>query len=151
MKKDTIIGIGAILVAIFFMFNTGSIKAPADLVDPGPRILPYIAEILMIICGSGIIYESLKDKNKEKNYLSKEGWKKLGFIFILLIAYSIGLSFVGFIFATPFMFAILMQILNSNKFQPCPKVIIIALILTALIYVAFAKGFSVSLPKGSLF
>lgn len=151
MKKDTIIGIGAILVAIFFMLNTGSIKIPADLIDPGPRLFPYIAEVLMMICGAGVIYESLKDKSEEKAYLSKEGWKKLGFIFSLLLLYAIALGFVGFLIATPIMFAVLMQILNSEGFQSWPKVIIISIVLTALIYLAFAKGFSVSLPKGSLF
>ncbi|MFV0439688.1 MAG: tripartite tricarboxylate transporter TctB family protein [Lachnospirales bacterium] len=151
MKKDRIIGIGAILVGLFFMLSTGSIKIPTDLVDPGPRLFPYIAELLMIVCGAGIVYESYIDKSEEKAYLSKEGWKKLGSIFTLLIAYAVGLNFVGFIISTPFMFAILIQILNSQGFQPWVKVILISLALTAFIYFAFAIGFNVTLPKGSLF
>ncbi len=151
MKRDTKIGIGFILVAMFFMFNTGSIKVPNDLIDPGPRVLPYIAEIMMMICGAGMVFESLKDKTEESAYLTKESWKKLFVIFSLLIVYAIALGFVGFIIATPFMFVILMQMLNSDGFQPWPKVIVISLILTLLIYLAFAKGFQVSLPKGSLF
>ncbi len=151
MKRDTKIGIGFMLVALFFMYNTGSIKIPNDLIDPGPRVLPYIAEIMMIICGGGMVYESLKEKTEEKEYLSKEGWKKLFLIFFLLLAYAVVLGFVGFIIATPFMFMILMQLLNAEGFQPWPKVIIISIVLTAFIYIAFAKGFQVSLPKGSLF
>ncbi len=145
------IGIGAILVAMFFMFNTGNIKIPTALVDPGPRLMPYIAEIMMMICGAGVVYESLKDKSEDKQYLSKEGWKRLGLIFSILIAYAIAISFFGFLVSTPFMFAILMQLLNSEGFQPWPKVIILSIVLTAFIYLVFAKGFQVSLPKGSLF
>ncbi len=151
MKKDTIIGIGAILVGLFFMFNTGNIKVPSDLVDPGPRLLPYITQILMIICGAGIIFESLKDKTEDKEYLTKEGWKRLGIIFGILVTYALALSFVGFLVATPIMFLILIQLFNSSEFQPWPKVIIISIVLTGLIYVAFSKGFGVTLPKGSLF
>ncbi len=151
MKKDTIIGIGAILVAMFFMFNTGNIKSPTDLVDPGPRIMPYIAEVMMIICGAGVIFESLKDKKEEKQYLSKEGWKRLGIIFFILIAYAVCLSIFGFIASTPFMFVVLMQLLNADGFQAWPKVIVISVVLTALIYAAFVLGFQVQLPKGSLF
>ncbi len=151
MKKDTIVGIGAILVAMFFMFNTGSIKASTDLVDPGPRLMPYIAEVMMIICGAGIIFESFKDKKEDKPYLSKEGWKRLGIIFSILIAYAVCLSLFGFVASTPFMFAILMQILNADGFQAWPKVIVISVVLTALIYAAFVLGFQVQLPKGSLF
>ncbi len=151
MRKDTYIGIGAILVGIFFFYNTQSINVPANLGEPGPRVLPYIAELMMIVCGGGIIYESLKDKNEETAFLTKAGWKKLGIIFSLLVAYAIALKYVGFIFATPLVFATLMQMLNSEKNQTILKSVILSIILTGIIYILFAKGFMVSLPKGILF
>lgn len=151
MKKDTIIGIGAIIVALLFFISTGDIKNSTDLVDPGPRLMPYIAELMMAACGAGIVYESLKDKTEDKEFLSKEGWKRLGIIFVILVIYAVCLGLIGFLIATPFMFMILMQMLNADGFQPWPKVIILSFILTAFIYLTFAKGFQVSLPKGSLF
>lgn len=115
MKKDRLIGIGAILTAIFFFYHTRSIRVPENIVDPGPRLLPYLAEALMVICGIGIIVQSEIKKEEEKTYLTKDGWKRLGIAFGVLIAYAIALTYVGFIWATPFMAFALVNMLSGEK------------------------------------
>src|SRR5699024_8868697 len=103
IKKDQIIGIGAILVAVFFFYHTQSIRIPENIIDPGPRMMPYISQIIMAICGVGMIIESERKNEKEEEYLSKHGWIRLATIFGVIIAYAVGLTYFGFIIVTPFM------------------------------------------------
>lgn len=149
MKKDALVGLGAIFVAIFFFYFTSSIKVPSNIVDPGPRFFPYIAELLIVICGIGMIVES---RNKEeKPFLSKIGWKKLGFAFLVLILYAIALTYVGFLIATPFMHFTLVNMLSGEKKIPTYVNVILSVVVTLFLYIVFAKGFSVMLPPGKLF
>lgn len=148
MKKDKIVGIGAILVAIFFFYHTGSIKVPENIVDPGPRLLPYLAQLLMVICGIGVIVESEMKKEEEKAYLTKEGWKRLGIAFGVLIGYAVALTYIGFIWSTPFMSFILINMLSGEKKVPLVVNVIVSIAITAALYLIFAKGFGVMLPQG---
>ncbi|GAB6087195.1 tripartite tricarboxylate transporter TctB family protein [Alkaliphilus crotonatoxidans] len=148
MKKDRLIGIGAILTAIFFFYHTRSIRVPENIVDPGPRLLPYLAEALMVICGIGIIVQSEIKKEEEKTYLTKDGWKRLGIAFGVLIAYAIALTYVGFIWATPFMAFALVNMLSGEKKVSLAVNIILSIVISAALYLIFAKGFGVMLPQG---
>lgn len=148
VKKDRIVGIGAILAAIFFFYHTGSIKVPENIVDPGPRLLPYLAEALMAICGIGMMVESEIKKEEEKAYLTKDGWKRLGIAFVVLIGYAIGLTYVGFVWATPFMAFVLINMLSGEKKIPLVVNVIVPIVITVVLYLIFAKGFGVMLPQG---
>ncbi|WP_171903813.1 tripartite tricarboxylate transporter TctB family protein [Cellulosilyticum sp. I15G10I2] len=148
MKKDRLVGIGAILAAIFFFYHTGSIKVPDNIVDPGPRLLPYLAEALMVICGIGMIVESEIKNKEEKAYLTKDGWKRMGIAFGVLIAYAIALTYIGFLWATPFMAFVLINMLSGEKKVSLTENIILSIVITAGLYLMFAKGFGVMLPQG---
>lgn len=148
MKKDRIVGIGAILTALFFFYHTKSIKIPANLAEPGPRLVPYMAQALMVICGIGMIVESELKKEEEKVFLTKDGWKRLGIAFGLLFIYAIALTYFGFLWPTPFMAFILINMLSGDKKVSLGAKIIGSLVITAAFYLMFTKGFGVMLPQG---
>lgn len=150
MKKDRIIGIGAIATALFFFYHTSSIRVPDNIVDPGPRFVPYLAQFLILVCGIGVLVESELKKEEEKPYLTKDGWKRLGIAFCLLIVYALALTYVGFVWSTPVMAYILLNMLNAEGKAHPIKNIIISIIITAALYLMFAKGFGVMLPQGKL-
>jgi energy-converting hydrogenase Eha subunit E len=148
IKRDQIVGVGIILVAIFFFYHTSSIRIPANITDPGPRLLPYLAQAMIIICSVGMIIQSARKKEEEKPYLTKEGWMRLGIAFFVLIAYAIALTYVGFIWATPFMAFVLITMLSGEKKIPILIKIVAAIAITVAVYFIFSKGFSVMLPQG---
>ncbi len=148
MKRDRIIGIGTIIVALFFLYHTKSIRVPANIIEPGPRLVPYIAIGLMIICSIGMIIGSYK--KEEKEYLDKAGWKRLGVAYGTLFLYAIGLTLLGFVITTPFMAYRLITMLKSGNPLSVWKKIIISILITAFLYVIFSLAFGVMLPQGNL-
>lgn len=148
MKKDKIIGIGAIITAVFFFYHTQTVTIPENIAEPGPRSVPYIAQALMIVCGVGIIVESMK--NEEKTFLSKEGWKKLLMAYAILFLYAIGLTFLGFILVTPFMIFIAITMLSGKKKISFLKRGIVSVGVTLSLYLIFSQAFGVMLPQGIL-
>ncbi len=151
MKKTRIIGVGAILTAIFFFYHTRSIPVPVNIVDPGPRFLPYLAEALILLCGIGMIVESELKKEEEKPYLTKEGWVRLGLGFGLLVLYAIALTVVGFLIATPVMAFIVINMLSGEKKIPIWVNCLSSVLITASLYMIFTMGFEVMLPQGIFF
>lgn len=148
LKTDQIIGIGAILVAVFFFYHTRTIRMPENMIDPGPRLMPYISQIIMAVCGVGMIIEAEKKNEPEEAYLSKQGWIRLGIIFGVIVAYAIGLTYLGFIIATPFMAFVLIRMLSEENNITYIKTAIVSIVLTAGIYLVFSEGFGVMLPQG---
>ena len=47
LRRDTVTGIVGLLGCAFFLLATQSIKQPAKLLEPGPRLLPYVAIVLI--------------------------------------------------------------------------------------------------------
>ncbi|MFV0576185.1 MAG: tripartite tricarboxylate transporter TctB family protein [Vibrio sp.] len=151
LKKDRIISIFFLVVAAVFLIFVTDIKMPSNLTEPGPRIMPYLSILLMVICSLGVLVESFTKQQEEKPFLSKEGWKRLGTILGVLVIYSIGLMSIGFLAATPFMAFIVINMLSGETKVSLITGIIGAIIVTAAIYLLFAVGFDVMLPPGMLF
>ncbi|WP_164919084.1 MULTISPECIES: tripartite tricarboxylate transporter TctB family protein [Acutalibacteraceae] len=150
LKKDGIVGIGAVLAAAFFFYHTQEIRTPANLVEPGPTLMPIIAEALMAVCGLGMLVESLLKREEDEAYLAKDGWKRLFVAFGVMVLYAVGLQFLGFNISTPVISFVLIKMLSGGKKVPAALSAVIAVALTAALYLIFTKGFAISLPEGVL-
>lgn len=53
MHRDTITGITGLVGSAFFLYFTRFIKQPAKLLEPGPRIVPYVALLLIAVSSVG--------------------------------------------------------------------------------------------------
>ena len=43
MRRDMVTGIVGLLTCVFFCFMTLQVRQPAKLLEPGPRLLPFVA------------------------------------------------------------------------------------------------------------
>ena len=72
MRRDTKTGIVGLLGCAFFLFASQSIKQPAKLLEPGPRLFPYVAIILIAISSIALIIKGVKERTiDEKPYFPK--------------------------------------------------------------------------------
>ncbi len=149
LTKDRIIAIFFMLLSIIILINSRTIVVAPNIAEPGARLFPQIAGVGMLICSLGMFFT--KQAEDEKEFLSKEGWKRLAVIFIALFIYFLALIFVGFLIATPFCLFGFIYILKSGKDVSTIKIILISVLVAVLLYYSFTKGFSISLPKGMLF
>ena len=147
LRRDTVTGIVGLLGCAFFLCAAQSIKQPAKLLEPGPRLLPYVAIVLI-----ELIIKGIKERAKEERpYFPKGGALKITKSYLLLIVYAFAMTWLGFLMTTPFAtFALIYDLKGVSKVKPVPAVII-SVLVTAGLYAMFVFGFQVKLPAGRLF
>ena len=78
MRRDTKTGIVGLIGCVFFFFASQSIKQPAKLLEPGPRLFPYVAIILIAMSSVALIIKGIKERaSEEKPYFPKGGILKI--------------------------------------------------------------------------
>lgn len=152
LRRDTVTGIVGLMGCAFFLFMTQSIRQPANLLEPGPRLLPYVALALIAMSSIALIIKGVKERHiEEKPYFPKGGILKVSKSYLILVVYAIAMTWLGFLVTTPFAtVAFIYDLKGSTKVKLVPS-IIIAIAITAALYAMFVFGFQVKLPAGILF
>lgn len=152
LRRDTITGIVGLLGCGFFLFYTQFIKMPKKLLEPGPRLFPYVAIVLIAMSSIALIIKGYMDREKEeKPYFPKGGALKITKSYLMLIVYAIAMTYLGFLITTPFAtFAFIYDLKGNSKVKPLTA-IIISVLVTAGLYAMFVFGFQIKLPVGILF
>ena len=103
MRRDMVTGIVGLLTCVFFCFMTLQVRQPAKLLEPGPRLLPFVALFLIGISSIALIIRGYKDRAKEeKPYFPKGGVLKVTKSFLMLVVYAVAMTYLGFVITTPF-------------------------------------------------
>lgn len=150
MKKDRLIGLISLVLGIVALICTMMIPAPlnaASAAEPGPRLFPMIASVLLIICGLGLIFQKQKDYEP---FLTKEQRMRLGALLAVFILYCVGLHFLGFLIATPIMLFVTMTMFLSGQKLSSVTRVIYSVGVTAVIYVVFVIVLKTNIPLGLL-
>lgn len=152
LRRDTVTGIVGLAACAFYLYGAQLIKLPKKLLEPGPRLLPYVAVFLVAMSSVALIIKGIRERDKaEKPYFPKGGVLKLTKSYLILVAYGIALNYLGFLACTPFAtFALIYDLKGNSKVKPVTAVII-SILLTAGLYAMFVYGFQVKLPVGALF
>ncbi|WP_432629144.1 tripartite tricarboxylate transporter TctB family protein [Brotaphodocola sp.] len=152
MRRDTVTGIVGLIGCAFFFFMTQSVKQPAKLLEPGPRLLPYVALVLIAMSSIALIIKGVKESAiEEKPYFPKGGVLKISRSFAYLVIYAIAMTWLGFLITTPFATVVFIYDLKGNSEVKLLPSILIAILVTAGLYAMFVFGFQVKLPAGILF
>ncbi|MFA9465612.1 MAG: tripartite tricarboxylate transporter TctB family protein [Velocimicrobium sp.] len=152
LRRDTITGIVGLIGCAFFTVYTHSIKMPAKLLEPGPRILPYVAIVLIAMSSIALIIKGVKERMiEEKPYFPKGGILKITKSFLMLVVYAIAMTYLGFLITTPFATFAFIYDLKGNSEVKTIVAIIISILVTACLYAMFVYGFQIKLPAGVLF
>ena len=152
MRRDMVTGIVGLLTCIFFFIMTQQVRQPANLLEPGPRLLPYVAIFLIGISSIALNVKGYKEREiAEKPYFPKGGVLKVTKSFLMLVVYAVAMTYLGFIITTPFATAAFIYDLKGNsEVKPVPTAII-SVVVTAVLYAMFVFAFQIKLPAGVLF
>ncbi len=152
MRRDFYTGVTGLCGAVFFaVITAATVRQVPNALEPGPRMMPYIACTIIAVCSLALIITSLKNRGQEeKPYFPIGGVKKITVAYLLLLGYGIALHTTGFLISTPFaMLAFIYMLKGEGKVKPVVG-IAISLAVTAVLYLMFVKGFSIKLPSGIL-
>lgn len=152
LRRDTRTGIAGLFGCVFFLWASQSIKQPAKLLEPGPRLFPYVAIILIAVSSVALIFKGVKERmEEEKPYFPKGGILKISRSYLMLVVYALAMTWLGFLVTTPFATVAFIYDLKGNSKVKLPASILIAVLVTAGLYAMFVFGFQVKLPAGILF
>lgn len=152
MRRDMVTGIVGLLTCIFFFIMTQQVRQPANLLEPGPRLLPYVAIFLIGISSIALIVKGYKEREiAEKLYFPKGGVLKVTRSFLMLVVYAIAMTYLGFVITTPFATAAFIYDLKGNSEVKPVSTAIISVVVTAALYAMFVFAFQIKLPAGVLF
>ena len=152
MRHDMVTGIVGLLTCIFFFIMTQQVRQPANLLEPGPRLLPYVAIFLIGISSIALIVKGYKEREiAEKPYFPKGGVIKVTKSFLMLVSYVVAMTYLGFVITTPFATAAFIYDLKGNSEVKPVSTVIISVVVTAVLYAMFVFAFQIKLPAGVLF
>lgn len=152
MRHDMVTGIVGLLTCIFFFIMTQQVRQPANLLEPGPRLLPYVAIFLIGISSIALIVKGYKEREiAEKPYFPKGGVIKVTKSFLMLVIYAVAMTYLGFVITTPFATAAFIYDLKGNSEVRPMSTVIISVVVTAVLYAMFVFAFQIKLPAGVLF
>lgn len=152
MRHDMVTGIVGLLTCIFFFIMTQQVRQPANLLEPGPRLLPYVAIFLIGISSIALIVKGYKEREiAEKPYFPKDGVIKVTKSFLMLVIYAVAMTYLGFVITTPFATAAFIYDLKGNSEVKPVSTVIISVVVTAVLYAMFVFAFQIKLPAGVLF
>ena len=148
-KKDHLIGLLLVVFGITALILSMQIRVKGNSTDPGSRLFPVMASILLIACGAGVLLSA--GKSKDKVFLLPQGWKKLGAAFGVMIGYTLALKYLGFVISTPVFLYFIVTMLAGEEKVVVWKKILYSVVVTGLTWYIFQKILSMNLPSGILF
>ena len=150
-KRNTITGIVGIIAVIICFIIMQSMRQVPNLIEPGPRLMPTVGLILILVSSIMLLINGLRDKKEEKPYFPEGGVKKLVFAYALLCVYGILLTLFGFLITTPFAMFAFVNMLKEDEKVTLWQAALISIAVTAFLYGMFVIGFQIKLPSGILF
>lgn len=150
-KRNTITGIVGIIAVILCFIIMQSMRQVPNLIEPGPRLMPTVGLILILVSSIMLLMNGLRDKKEEKPYFPEGGVKKLVFAYALLCVYGILLTLFGFLSTTPFAMFAFVNMLKEDEKVTWWQAVLISIVVTAFLYGMFVIGFQIKLPSGILF
>ena len=156
VKRDTITGLtGLIWSVIWFLLIQVQTKQPKNLLEPGPRLLPYVAFTVVFVSSLMLTLKGIgdwkKDPKPDKPYFPEGGIRKVTRSYLMLVVTGVLMGIFGFLIVAPFsVFAFVFDLKGNSKVKPL-QAALIAVLVTAGLYAMFVIGFQVKLPAGTLF
>lgn len=151
LNKNVVFGIFVIIFAGIYIYMATQLQSLyiGTQGDVGPKFFPIAAAVGLILCSIGKIITEYK--KIENPFLTREGWRRVATIFLLMILYLLSINLFGYIISTLVFSALLaLSMREERKLRPV-TVILFSVITTAVLYVVFQMVIYVTLPTGSLF
>lgn len=134
----------AILICIgSFRLSLGSFR------NPGPGFFPFIAGLIVAVLALAIHLQSRgKDSAKETKgplWADKKRIQKMVFTTLALLAYGVGMDYLGFLVSTFIFLAFLLRMIEPQRWS---LVLLESALASGISYLIFDIWLQAQLPKG---
>lgn len=153
VKRDQITGAVLVILGIVLFVLISQFKKPITAEYPGPKLMPGIAGLGLVICGLGVFINGCRQKTPDKVVLTKAGLLRVVITFAALWLYILGLKYLGFLIVTPFLvYGLTTYFAKASKIETKLWVrVVFAVGVTLVIWLMYVQLFDMELPVGELF
>jgi len=130
------------------------LKATAFVGDPGPRMFPYLASVLIAVCSIALI---VKPDKSGKTFFKKEEWMRALGLFAVYVVNLIIMWLFGFhisVFVTLFIITFIFSKMSAKEISTKSRIIrslIYAVAGFLVLWLFYDVALDAQLPKGEFF
>ena len=154
--RDLILGVVMLLFSGFYLFYAQQIKTRPKLTPSyaSAKIMPTLLGILLAVLAVFCIIQGIRqlktasNKEEKAKKLDRGDLMAVVFTFAVIIGYVIVLPILGFILSTLIYLILQMIILSPPEKRNYLLFAIVAVVFTAIVFVAFRVGLKQLLPRG---
>lgn len=150
---DLTLALGVVTLGLWLGIAGREIRFGAGYDRIGPRFFPYLVAIGLVLLGSWLTVTAIRRKRGESAASEPEKlrafiqWPALGYLSLALLLSLVLLERAGFVMAASVQFWLAARAFQSQR--PWRDAAV-AVLLSALVYLAFTRGLGLTLPPGVL-
>src|SRR5215218_2853204 len=140
---ETLLALAAVLFGILIVWQATLIRLNPAYSKVGPRVIPYIVGVGLVVAGVWLGYEALTGHASAGTAESEDAdptlptdWRTVGLLALALLAYLVLIERAGFIIASAILFVAAALAMGS--------------VMATILYLVFNSGVGLSLPAGIL-
>jgi putative tricarboxylic transport membrane protein len=130
---------GTFLVGVF------DIRSPKGLDPAGPRFFPLLVTAAWLLLSIGYLIEGLRSP-RDRDKVDRSWFEPVA-VSVLLVLYAFLVVPLGYVIATALLFYAAARVLGSRQLV---RDIVVAVVLSVVVYIAFTQFLDISLPEGVL-
>lgn len=140
-------------ISTYLVYGIVTMSVPEDTEFPGPRFYPLLLTVAGYVLALLLVLEVVRkpsppdESNSLGVYRFHSDWTALAWLVGGFLVFSVGLEFLGWIIAAALLFWCVARGVGSRR--PLFD-ISLSLVVSSLIYLAFAVGLGLNLPSGLL-
>ncbi|WP_319477206.1 tripartite tricarboxylate transporter TctB family protein [Marispirochaeta aestuarii] len=149
-KAEIVFGGAAILFALLFFILAGDFPGARGH-DVGMAFYPRVLSVLIIVLSFIVIFQGITRKETETEstgtlfYTEDNGVRRVVLLILATLIYPYLLQYAGFLILTPVYLGFLMWVIGAGKL---PRILLLSVLTTVLIYVIFQRMLKIPLPTG---
>jgi putative tricarboxylic transport membrane protein len=154
--RQTLIGIGAIVVAAAMAYGATGIPSAAGYAGVGPNFLPWLVTVALAACGAWLVWEARTGgfrAMEEPSGAEHGDWWAFAWVSAGVLANAALITTIGFVLSCALCFALAVRGLRMSEGRPGGGVrqtvvdAVTGVVIAAPAYWLFTKVLSITLPS----
>jgi putative tricarboxylic transport membrane protein len=152
---QTLIGIGALVVAVGMAYGASSVSSAAGYSGVGPNFLPWVVAVVLAVCGVWLVWEARSGGYREMEEPSGHthgDWVAFAWLSAGVLANAALITTVGFVLSCTLCFVLAVRGLRICEGRPGGTVrqtvidVVTGLLISAPVFWMFTKLLAINLP-----
>ncbi len=153
--RQTLIGIGAVVVAAAMAYGATAIPSAAGYAGVGPNFLPWLVSVALLVCGVWLVWEARTGgfrAMEEPSGAEHGDWRAFAWVSAGVLANAALITIIGFVLSCALCFTLAVRGLRMSEGRPGGGArqtaidVTTGLVIAAPAFWLFTKVLSITLP-----